>query len=288
MTEPHGRHFDSQRLRLHYADWGNADAPLVLMVHGGYDHCRSWDWMAAGLRADWRVIAPDLRGHGDSDWDTGGAYLLLNHVYDLARLVDHLQAEKVRIVGHSFGGFISLLYAALFPERTERALVIDPFIHYTPRRLRAQHTDAPAEVAREWFERAGRAEKRGTRPYPNEEEAMARLAVEHPHLSADQVRHLTVHGLKRKEGGLYWKYDPYLAAMPPQFLSGPETTALWPNVTCPVLFLRGDACGEHSDPQRNGALDLFPDARSITIPGAGHWVHHNQLERVLEEARRFL
>ena len=65
---PTSRIYFSQRLRLHYVDWGNPTAPPLLLVHGGRDHCRNWDWVATALRCDWHVLAPDLRGHGDSQW----------------------------------------------------------------------------------------------------------------------------------------------------------------------------------------------------------------------------
>ena len=63
---PTSHSYFSQRLRLHYVDWGNQDAPPLLLVHGGRDHCRNWDWVAETLREDWHIIAPDLRGvlHG--------------------------------------------------------------------------------------------------------------------------------------------------------------------------------------------------------------------------------
>ena len=56
----------SQRLRLHYVDWGNPTKPTLVLVHGNRDHARNWDWVARELRHDWHVVAPDLRGHGDS------------------------------------------------------------------------------------------------------------------------------------------------------------------------------------------------------------------------------
>ena len=71
---PTSRIYFSQRLRLHYVDWGNPTAPPLLLVHGGRDHCRNWDWVAAALRRDWHVLAPDLRGHGDSQWSPDGNY----------------------------------------------------------------------------------------------------------------------------------------------------------------------------------------------------------------------
>ena len=69
---PTSRFYYSQGLRLHYVDWGNPEAPPLLLVHGGRDHCRNWDWVARELSRDYHVIAPDLRGHGDSQWMVGG------------------------------------------------------------------------------------------------------------------------------------------------------------------------------------------------------------------------
>ena len=53
---PTSRIYFSQRLRLHYVDWGNPGAPPLLLVHGGRDHCRNWDWLAAALRDDWHIV----------------------------------------------------------------------------------------------------------------------------------------------------------------------------------------------------------------------------------------
>ena len=85
LLGPTSQSFISQRLRLNYVDWGNPDAPPLILVHGGRDHCRNWDWVAEDLRRDYHIIAPDLRGHGDSAWSTSGDYSLNAFVYDLAR-----------------------------------------------------------------------------------------------------------------------------------------------------------------------------------------------------------
>lgn len=288
-AEPVSHYYDSQRLKLHYVDWGNPGAPPLLMIHGGYDHCRSWDDMARGLCRDYHILAPDLRGHGDSQWDTGGAYLLLNFAYDIAELVERLDVPSVRIISHSFGGFVSLIFAGLFPERASRLLVIDPFIHYSPQRLQSQADTPAADLVLEWVGRMREAARRVPRAYATLAEAEQRLGREHPHLSPGQIRHLTLHGVRRDEAGAYcWKYDHHYAGMPPQLLAGPECMSLWSRIACSVLFIRGDECSETSDPGRNGALAHFRDGRSISLPKAGHWVHHNQLERVLLLARDFL
>ncbi|MEE8230582.1 MAG: alpha/beta hydrolase, partial [Qipengyuania citrea] len=108
---PTSQTFISQRLRLHYLDWGNRGKPPLVLVHGGRDHARSWDWVAEQLREDWHVVALDHRGHGDSDWVSDGNYSANDMVYDLAQLIHQLGVGPVTIVSHSMGGNVSLRYA---------------------------------------------------------------------------------------------------------------------------------------------------------------------------------
>ena len=122
---PTSRVYFSQRLRLHYVDWGNPSAPPLLLVHGGRDHCRNWDWVAERLIDRYRIIAPDLRGHGDSAWAHGGGYSEMHYVYDIAQLVHQKQMAPVTIIGHSLGGSIALLYAGLFPETIAKVVAIE-------------------------------------------------------------------------------------------------------------------------------------------------------------------
>ena len=60
MQGPTSHLYFSQRLRLHYVDWGNEDAPALLLIHGGRDHCRNWDWVAERLADRYHIIAPDV------------------------------------------------------------------------------------------------------------------------------------------------------------------------------------------------------------------------------------
>ena len=122
---PTSRIYFSQRLRLHYVDWGNSDAPPLVLVHGGRDHCRNWDWVAEELRRDWHVIAPDLRGHGDSGWSQDGTYGMAGYIYDLAQLVHQLKLAPVTIIAHSLGGNIALRYAGLYPDNVAKVVAIE-------------------------------------------------------------------------------------------------------------------------------------------------------------------
>ena len=96
MTEPEARFYESQGLRLHYADWGNETAPPLVLIHGGLDHCRNWDAIARALQPHFHIVTPDLRGHGDSEWAKGSSYTLADNVVDLARLIAVAELKERR------------------------------------------------------------------------------------------------------------------------------------------------------------------------------------------------
>ena len=122
---PSSHIYFSQRLRLHYVDWGNPDGPPMLLIHGGRDHCRNWDWVAEHFAKDYHIIAPDLRGHGDSQWEASGNYTQISYVYDIAKLLQQKNMHDVTVIGHSLDGAIALMYTALFPERVKKLVAIE-------------------------------------------------------------------------------------------------------------------------------------------------------------------
>jgi pimeloyl-ACP methyl ester carboxylesterase len=102
-VQPVSRHFTSQSLNLHYLDWGNEGAPTLILQHGGFDHAHSMDWIARELAADWHVVAPDLRGHGDSAWSPDADYTMPALLLDFANLVEVLGGGPLAICAHSLG-----------------------------------------------------------------------------------------------------------------------------------------------------------------------------------------
>lgn len=284
---PTSQFYVSQRLRLHYVDWGNEGASPLVLVHGGRDHCRSWDWVAARLRSDWHVLAPDLRGHGDSQWVTGAGYAMLDYVYDLAQLVDQKKLAPVTIVAHSLGGAISLAYAGLHPARVAKVVAIEglgPSPAMLAERLR---TPIDARI-REWMETVRGLAGRTPRKYASLEEAVARMRAENPRLAPEQARHLTVHGMNQNEDGTYgWKFDNYLRAFSPYAFNPEDARRLWARITCPTLLVRGMESWA-SNPLEDGRAAHFPNARVVNVEKAGHWVHHDQLEAFLAIVDEFL
>ena len=275
----------SQRLRLHYVDWGNDGAPAMLLVHGGRDHCRNWDWVAQAFKADYHVIAPDLRGHGDSQWLVGGSYATIDYVYDIAQLVRQTGLQDIVLIGHSMGGSVSLAFAGLYPQ-TVRKLVSIEGMGMSP--ATADDSAPGHERLLSWVENLRALSARIPKRYPTLEDAFERMQQANPHLTEDQARHLTIHGSNQNEDGTYsWKFDNYMRAWSPVGLSGRQTLALYRRISCPTLLVHG-AESWASDPAADGRLDYFRSARSVGVENAGHWVHHDQLEAFLGLVRPFL
>lgn len=279
--------FISQRLRLNYVDWGNPDAPPLLLIHGGRDHARSWDWVAEELRHDWHVIAPDLRGHGDSSWSPDGNYEMSAFVYDIAQLVHQLNLAPVTIVSHSMGGNIAIRYTGLYPENVRKLVAIEG-LGLSPAMQAERDALGIQKRFRQWIEDKRNAAGRTPKRYPNIEAAYERMKSENAYLTDEQARHLTVHGISRNEDGTWsWKFDNYLNIWAIFDMPREDLLSLWHAVTCPVLMLYGENSGA-SNPQKDGRIENFPNAKVVQYENAGHWLHHDQFERFMADVKAFL
>ncbi len=283
-TGPTSHTYRARRLRLHYVDWGNETAPTVLLVHGGQDHCRNWDWVAADLRRDYHVVAPDLVGHGDSDWSLDGYYSLQAIVYDLHQLTDQQSLAPVNLIAHSWGGMAALRFAGVFPDLVRRLIVIEGL------GFERDFGDPPPVETRvaDWVGKQRAASARLPRRYASILEATARMQEANKHLSQRQAEHLTRHGVMQNEDGTYsWKFDNYTRFPQPADLTRDEVTRLWSRITCPVLHVHGrESWVRH--PGEGGLLGHFGNAQVADLEGCGHWVHHDRLDAFLSIARAFL
>lgn len=287
MPGPSSNSFMSQRLRLHYADWGNPDAPPLILQHGGRDHCRSWDWVAPEFCKDWHVIAPDLRGHGDSAWSPDGNYTMDAFVYDFAQLVHTLGHDQVTIVAHSLGGNIATRFAGLYPDKVRRLVNIEG-LGPSPEIRQEVEAKGVANRLREWIETKRAAAGRLPKRYPTLEAAFTRMKAENSFLSDEQARHLTIHGANRNEDGTWsWKFDNYLNVWPVSDITYASQIELWEAITCPVLLLYGTDSFA-SNPERDGRARHFPTGRVIEYAKAGHWLHHDQFDRFVADVKAFV
>jgi pimeloyl-ACP methyl ester carboxylesterase len=178
-----------------YRRWGDPDRPGILLVHGGGAHLQWWSFLAPFLLPDHHVVALDLAGHGDSgrraDYDP--------EVWadELVGVADATGLDRPVLVGHSMGGFVSIVAAARHPDRWAGVVIVDsPVRRPDPESL---------ELAR-------RAPVPVPRVYPTPEDALARfrLIPDQPCENRWAVELIGRRSLRPTEGGWRWAFDPLI------------------------------------------------------------------------------
>jgi pimeloyl-ACP methyl ester carboxylesterase len=281
--EPIPHFFYTDRLKLQFWDYGQDSKPALVLVHGGLDHARSWDWVARTLREHYHVYALDLRGHGNSAWAPGAMYSIAEHVLDLSALLDIIDEFPIRLVGHSLGGGVVLHYAGVYPERVRKAVSIEG-LGFTLGNTRISQS----QRIRAWIEAVRGVENRQVKSYPDLAAAVARMKEANPHLSDEVAQHLTLHGTNwEPNGSLVWKFDNFARLFPPYGHRVDEIVEVFGQVSCPVLLFWGLESFfpvPEEDPRRLA----IRNHRLVRVAGAGHWVHHDQLDLFLRETTAFL
>jgi pimeloyl-ACP methyl ester carboxylesterase len=279
--EPVSHYYYSHRLKLQFWDWGQDGKPPLLLVHGGLDHARNWDWVARSLRDHFHVYAMDLRGHGNSAWAPGASYSIPEHILDLTTLVDVLGSGPIDLIGHSLGGILTLVYAGIYPDRVRKVIAIEGIGLPVNHRV---HNPAPDRL-RTWIENVRNIAHREPHSYPTLEAAVARMREANPHLSDEVARHLTLHGTNwNADRSLIWKFDNYVRGLPPFGHGISDLAAIFAQITCPALLFWGLE-SSMPDPETDERAAVIRNRSVVKVAGAGHWVHHDVF---LAESQRFL
>jgi pimeloyl-ACP methyl ester carboxylesterase len=124
-TKPNSKFTEVQGIKMHYLEWGDPGAPDVLLVHGWTGMGSAWAGVAESLKDRYHVIAPDHRGHGESDKPVTG-YRLRDFVEDMRQLIKNLNLKRPAFVGHSWGGNIGTIMAADCADDIRCAFLEDP------------------------------------------------------------------------------------------------------------------------------------------------------------------
>jgi pimeloyl-ACP methyl ester carboxylesterase len=286
MPEPTSLRVPANGLTYNVLEWtAHAAEATVVLIHGFMDAAATWDRVAPRLSAaGFRVLAPDLRGFGDTPpMGAGGYYYFPDYVHDLADLIDALVPADSRLllVGHSMGGSVATQYAGAFPERPTRLAVLEG-AGPPP----GKPEDAPAALRR-WVEEVRFTRSRGERTFGSRSEALRRLLFNHPKVPPDVLRD-RIDSLSRTsaDGAMAWKADPLHATRGPIPFSAEGWMAFARSVTCPVLFVSGGPQGWHP-PDEEARIGSFAMLERAEIPEAGHMMHWSAPEALSELLLRF-
>lgn len=273
LVAPTHSHHVVGGLRLHLLDWGRPEKPPVLFLHGGGQTARTWDLICLALRPEYRCLALDQRGHGDSEWSYDFDYAPESHARDVAGVLDALGIERIVVVGMSMGCLNGLAFAVTHPERVGAFVAVDagPWVHVEGGRgiIRFMTDSDGARSIEELVEKVLRFNRRRD-----------------PRLLAVSLRH----NLRRlPDGTLTWKTDRRRAWDLEMLRARLERLqAQVGGLTCPTLILRGAESGLFLDRQAARFAAALPDARWVRVEGAGHTIQGDAPAALVREVRAFL
>lgn len=282
-------------LDYHVRTWGDEAAPKLFMLHGWMDVGASFQFLVDALQGHWRVIAPDWRGFGRSAWSAEG-YWFPDYLADLDALLDHFAADTpARLVGHSLGGNVVMLYAGVRPQRVARVVSLEGF------GIPAEAPDAAPGKYERWLDALKNPP--AFRTYADLAAVADQLQKNNPRLARERAEFLAMHWARTQPGG-----SAALASDPRHKLPFPivyrmeEVLAIWKRITAPVLWVAATESfiprwlGTH--PEGEAATDSLagvrarlahvPHGRMATIDEAGHMLHLDRPDAVAEAIEPFL
>jgi len=251
------RYVEVAGLKLHVLDYGTAGKPQMLCIHGSAAHAHWYDFVAPGLTNDYHVLALDLRGHGDSEWDRSPqpAYNYDRYAADIDELTEKLDLRDFVLVGHSMGGLVSIVYAATYPGRAKAFIMIDSSVNLPPDRVAAMNAVGSREGS----------------SYADKDEFVAKFKVRPAGSSAapEVVRHLAQHsGRQFQDGRWRSKVDRNVYAK----RIGRELMPYWANIKIPALMMKGDRSNRVSPQIIAGVKALAPQVEVAQVAGCDHHV----------------
>ncbi len=256
-TQATSRYATINGLKMHYVEWGNAQATPMVCLHGLRAYGHWFDDFAAVVSDRYRVLALDQRGRGETDWAPDGDYTRAAYVSDVEAFIETLRLDKLILIGHSMGGLNAIHYTARHPERVLALSILDIGPEVEPagmQRMRTELGNTPAG-------------------FDSWQAAKAFLKMRHPKASEENRQTRLTWMLKEgSDGRIAWRidqaiFDPNLKPDAPQ-----QTWDLLSQIRCPTLILRGGESDVLSVATCQKMLTCIPASQWVDIPGAGHMV----------------
>lgn len=275
-----------------------AGRPVLVFLHGMRDVAQSLEPIAAPFSNRYRIVLPELRGHGNSD--NPGAYSMENFIIDLHRVLEVHVGRPAWIIGHSLGGQIASRFAAVFPELVTGLILIEG--------LGPPAIPEPADEHGWLPGYRNRLLTRFAEPSPGRdlgsvEFAASRLLANNPRLDPERARELAAHATRRdEEGRLQWAFDSHAGAVFVRPERG-EGEQFWRAVRCRTLVISGDLAheywvgqfgnlpgfdGRYAPGEMEARAALFPRGEHCAFRHSGHMVHYDEPDRLITVIDEFL
>ena len=253
---------EANDLRIHWYGTNDDGKPPLLLLHGRTDNGACWGRVASRLAGDYRVIAPDARGHGLTRGRVSGTSRE-TLADDAAALIRALELDRPAVFGHSMGAFTAMLLAANHPELARAIVLEDPPLFDGPRDEREVEESAREAIRTKSL---------------SAQELEASLIRNNPTWAREEI-------VPAAEAQL--QYDPEILRLnePP-----PDWREMVSRIRCPFLLIIGDpALGALVSPERaEEVLALSPHGRVVHILRAGHSIHRDRFEETMRAVEEFL
>ena len=246
-------------MNFHYLDWGNEGAPVLLLLHGLRGHAHAWDDVSERFCGDYRVLALDQRGRGETDWAPRGDYSTDAFVADLEEFCYTLGLEKFVLVGHSMGGRNSMAFAGRNPDMLEKLVIVDIGPDIDPvgsERITRELVEVPLE-------------------FDGFEDALAHVMGQNRFASEPVMRRRLAYQTKELPNGkIGWRYDPEIREQRRNGTGAPPPDLWAPlhRITCPTLIIRGTETDTVSLECAQRMVDTLGNGKLVHVDNAAHMV----------------
>lgn len=272
--------FEAGDVTIRYLDWGEGSPRHLILLHGLGSQAHTWDTFGNEITSSFRVVAPDLRGHGESGHSEEG-YASARFIGDVKALARSINLPSFDLIGHSLGALIAIEFAAEHPGLVNRLVLEDG----GP----GMDTDAAR----------GGSIGNFTRPlaFDTLKSAGSWLQAQNPRLgtrSDEEMEQMVKHRMKENWAGRWiFRHDPELYWIVDDALgwSKEGSKQVWErlaSISCPTLVLRGEESDLLSSEAAGQITAAIPNATLVEIPGAGHSIHSDAPDLFREAVLGFL
>jgi lipase len=256
-------------MRLHVHEWGDRQAPAVVCLHGISTHGRRFRRLAEDrLAARYRVVAPDLRGHGRSGYDA--PWNLETHLDDVLETIGSAGVQRAAWIGHSFGARLVLELCARAPEQVERAVLLDPAIQLLP------------HVGLDFAEESAKEQRFASADEAVEIRLMSATRTPREFVEEEALEHLE----RCPDGWFRWRYSHAAVVTGySELCTAPPPPTVLPD---PSLLVHASEFGLVREDQLAEYVEQLDDRLEVVAVPGGHVVYWDAYEETADAIEKFL